>query len=515
MDNISFADSAKKIDEMYSKLSYFDQYGGSVFIFIILIIILFLVLSYATVMRKVQPIKDDWINQRCKPQVIPFAGLINKPKNESIVDFTGKNFNYCMQNILIGITGHAVQPITYLTYIVQDLFNAIAKCIQFIRQVIANARDCITNIAKEVLGRVANIMVPIQQIVISFKDMIGKVNGILTAGLYTSLGAYYTLKSFLGSIVNFIITILIILAALIVAMWILPFTWPVAISSTVIFMSISIPLIIIIAFMTQVLHVRTSFSLPGAPTKPPFSACFDKHTLIKINDGTYKRIVDIKVGDILINDNLVTSKIVLDSKEQDMYNIGGTLVSGEHKLKYNDSWISVSEHPERIKITNYNEPLLYCLNTSSKRIEIDGKIYLDWDELYDEDIDFLLKTELKCVDYKESDKLKIHEKLDCGFKSTRKIKLENGIFKNICDINVGDKLERNIQVMGVVELNEKTLKTHYDYLGEKEFDLETRENKLYHLITKEKYFYIENKKVYHYDSNIEMLLERYHKNYYL
>uniref|UniRef100_A0A6C0DBQ8 Vint domain-containing protein n=1 Tax=viral metagenome TaxID=1070528 RepID=A0A6C0DBQ8_9ZZZZ len=522
MDNISFSNSAKKIDEMYSNLSYFDQYGGSVFMFVILLIILFLVLSYATVMRKVQPIKDDWTNQRCKPQVIPFAGLINKPKDESIVDFTGKNFNYCMQNILIGITGKAVQPITYLTYMVQNLFNAIAKCIQFIRIIISKIRDSITSIAKEVLGRVANIMVPIQQIVISFKDMINKVNGILTAGLYTSLGAYYTLKALLGTIVQFIVTILVMLAALIVSMWIIPFTWPVAISSTVIFISISIPLLIIIVFMTQVLHIKTSFSLPKAPSKPPLSSCFDKNTLLKMHDGSEKCIADIKVGDKLIDNNLVTDRMILDTNGEIMYNIGGVIVSGTHKIKHKWEWISVCEHPERKRIDDYNEPFLYCLNTSSKKIEVNGEIYMDWDELYDDDIDYLLKDMLNFANYTDADLIKLHENFDNGFTSKTKIKLNNGTSKNIQDVKVGDILDKNIKVMGVVEINGKTLKNRKNLiLGDKELNLEKRkinlnnEDVLYHLITKEKYFYIENRKEYHYDSNIEMLLERYRKNYYL
>jgi hypothetical protein len=45
--------------------------------------------------------------------------------------------------------------------------------------------------------------------------------------------------------------------------------------------------------------------------------------------------------------------------------------------------------------------------------------------------------------------------------------------------------------------------------------LENRADKLYHLITKEKYFYVDNIKFFHYDSNIELLLDRYRENYYL
>ena len=32
-------------------------------------------------MNNLDPIKADWVNQRCTPGVIPFAGLINPPKD--------------------------------------------------------------------------------------------------------------------------------------------------------------------------------------------------------------------------------------------------------------------------------------------------------------------------------------------------------------------------------------------------------------------------------------------------
>ena len=415
MDNIS--QSAHKINEMYAKLSYFDQYGGSVVIFIILIIILFVAVSYTTIIKNIQPIKDDWVAQRCKPSVIPFAGLINKPDNMSVVDFTGQNFTYCMQNILSSISGYAFQPLSYLTYTIKNLFQAIGEAIQYIRTIMSSIRNSMTSIAQEILGRVANIMVPIQQIVIAFKDSMNKVKGVLTAGLYTSLGAYYTLKAMLGAIAQMIVIILIVLAALVLAMWIIPFTWPVAISMTAVFISISIPLAIIITFMKEVLHVRTDFSIPGAPTQPPGSACFDKYTLLKMKDGSMKSIISLNPGDILHGGNMVTAKMALDSSGQKMYNIDGIIVSGTHKITHNGRWISVAKHPKSQIIPYYEPPLIYCLNTSLKRIEINGEIYMDWDEMYDQDIETVLLCNIgdsrEASDIVET--MELHSFFDSGF----------------------------------------------------------------------------------------------------
>ena len=88
------------IKKIYDNLNYFDQYGSSLVLFILITISLFILCSYCFVMINVQPIQDDWINQRCKPFIIPFAGLINAPEGTSSTDFTKENFDYCTQNII-------------------------------------------------------------------------------------------------------------------------------------------------------------------------------------------------------------------------------------------------------------------------------------------------------------------------------------------------------------------------------------------------------------------------------
>jgi hypothetical protein len=383
-----------------------------------------------------------------------------------------------------------------------------------------------TSIAQDILGRVANIMVPIQQIFIAFKDAMNKVKGVLTAGLYTALGSYYALKAMLGAIVQMIIVILIILVALIIAMWIIPFTWPVAATMTAVFISVSIPLAIIVGFMVDVLHVQTDFSIPSVPSRP--NVCFDKDTIFKMADGTLKKISDVEVGNILKNNVRVNAKMKLDAKGQTMYNLNGTIVSSQHQVKYNDKWIPVCEHPERKELAWYSEPFLYCLNTSSKEIEINGNVYLDWDELDETTANELINYLPNMQNLEE-----IHKHFDGGFLSFTKIQKMDGSVVNITDIEPGNILDKNIKVIGVVEIDNSDFKHSYVYnlgngcvfeggynlhicdkiLDEKFYKnratTEKTENKLYHLITEQNIFYINDVKFYHYDSNVELLLDKH------
>lgn len=519
MDNISkIKDSADKVNKLYGDLNYYDVYGGSVILFIILIVILLLVYSYTTVMKNMQPIKDNWAVERCNPKVIPFAGFINKPEGASTIQYTQDNFNYCMQNILTSITGYAVEPLTFITAGLTSLYGEIANTLNSIRTIISNVRTNIAKIAQEILGRILNIMTPIQMILISFIDVIGKIKGIFAAGIYTSLGTYYTLKSLMGAILQFVVIILIILAGLIAGLWIIPFTWPAAITGTAVFLSVSVPLLIILVFMNQVLHVDINSPIPSVPG--PSGHCFDRKTLLTMNDGTIKSIEEIKVGDILANNNAVTAKLKLDAKNAEMFQLGNVVVSGSHQVKYNNNWVFVKEHPERKPALSFSDPYIYCLNTSLKTLQIGAFEFSDWDEVFDDE-------RMELLAHLDSDFTEdIHKYYDGGFFSDAKVDLENEKSREISNLEIGDVLKDGSKVVGLVEVSSKDL-GHYNKSSSLQginihsifphefLDLEkgNRENKqsekLYHLLTDKNSFYVNGTKYFDYNSQVELFLEKY------
>lgn len=454
MNNIQ--ESANKVKNMYDKLTYFDQYGSQVFLFIVLSIIVFLVYSYCAVMLNVQPIKDDWVNQRCNPKVMPFAGFINKPPGKSIGDFTQENFTYCVQNILKSITGYAVQPLTYITSILQSLYLEILKQIQGVRDMINNVRNSMSALAKEVMGRIMNMMIPLQQIIIGMKDAMGKIQGILTAALFTSLGSYYALKSLMGAIVEFIVIILLVLLALIIILWILPFTWPFAAVNSAIFLAIAIPLTIIVVFLTQVLGIQSS--------AVPKLRCFDENTLLEMEDNSKIAIINIKIGDKLANGNIVTAKMKVDAANLDMYLIDDVIVSGCHIIKKSKyEWIPVSTHELSKKIEKYDKPYVYCLNTETKTININNLVFSDWDEICGVKL-IRMKEIIKKVFYRSIVEVKdsdIHKYFDGGFDESTTICLNDGTNKLISEIQINDVLENGEIVYALVEIDGSNVKEQF------------------------------------------------------
>jgi hypothetical protein len=539
------------LKKMYENLTYFDQYGFSLILFIIITILLMIFFGSCVALANIQPIKQDWANQRCKPYIIPIAGFINKPDNMSFNDFTSQNFNYCTQNILKGITGFAVEPLTFVTKNITKLVNYIKEAINDIRALTNRTRNFFITVVEEIMSRLLNVIIPLQQIIIKFKDFAGKVQGTMTAGLLTTIGAYITFKSLLGVIVKFIVTILITMVAMIAVFWLFPFTWGTAIAGTAVFVAVSIPFALLLTFMTKVLGISTGISIPKLK-KIPKLKCFDKNTRIKMNNGTYKTIHELQVGEKNAGNYLITAKILVETNGSVMYNLNDVIVSDSHLVKYNNKWMRVDEHPHAVKIEEYDEPYLYCINTENKLIEINGNVFTDWDEIYNDELEKIKNVKIKNVMFNSNktlnysmddlnvNNLDIHRYLDGGFDKNTKIILKNGVIKNIKNISIGDVLENGERVYGCVEIDGANLleqasynlaKNRYVIGGSnlnicdkslgftstleldkkyKKFKLHCESSdKLYHLLTDTQSFFINGVKFYDYNSCIDLFLEKY------
>lgn len=515
----------QNIKTTYENLTYFDQYSESVILFFIMTIAVSLIISYCFVMINTQPILDDWVNQRCKPNIIPFAGLISRPPGVSIMDSTSENFNYCIQKINMSMSGTAMQPLSFVTNMLQNMMAQIKNEIQSIRAMFDKIRTMFVKVSQEIMGRVINIMIPLQQMIISFRDLIGKIQGAMTASVFTLLGSYYTLKSLMGAITQFITTILIVLSIMIAVFWAIPFVgWAAAIANTIIFIAISIPMIIILVFLNNALNMSSDRPMPRVK-------CFDENTEILMKDGTKTRIIDVKNGDVLFGDNEVTAIMKLEAKNSTMYNLRGIIVSDSHIVEYNNKWMPVLEHPEAVKCASYEKPYLYCLNTTNKTIVINETTFTDWDEIYDADINEIKNNEIVKIEQLAD----IHARLDGGFDGSTKIKLKNGETKEIRDVKIDDILEHGENVYGLVKINGRNLKEQAIYnLGKNAFVVggpnlaicdtkiivnstlhlgsnykqivSEKQEELYHLITDAKTFHIGKIKFYDYNAAIDLFL---------
>ena len=532
MDNIF-----TKINKLYGDEGYMARYGLDVWITIIICFVFFVVTSYYHVMNNVQPIKSDWVNQRCSPAVIPFAGLINKPPNQTAFEFTGDNFSGCIQTILQNIIGYAFQPFYYLMNLITEEFQMLADAINAVRAEFNNVRNSVTDFGEDTMGRTLNVTAPIQQLMITAKDTFGKATGTMAAAIYTLLGSYMGMMSLFLFIIKLIDIILWVLVGLIVAFWAISWIPGIgqvaagfAIADSIIMALILIPVVIIEVIMSEIMYLSTS----PPPSVPGGGACFAGDTVVKLEKRRRKKFEDLEVGDILHDGSKVTATMKMSSHQQSIYTLGGITVTGNHHVYHEDKgWIPVEKHPEACQVDDFREPYVFCVNTDTKTIKLNTFTFADWDELDDMD---LAELRVSCSrttplqgDFTKKD---IHKYLDSGFSSDTMIELEDGRSIPIEEVEVNDVLRFGERVCGVVTVDARDMAGVTDYyvdagqtlscsgnvliidqdLGEvNTFDLEGDEprmqEKLYHLLTDSGTFMVSGVRVGDYNTGIEKYLD--------
>ena len=513
------------INKIYSKTGFLDKYGGSLWATVILGIVFFIAISYYQIYNNIQPIKADWINQRCKPSVMPFAGLINPPdpKKMSAFEFTAQNFTGCIQSILADIIGIVLSPFYYLINSFTAILDVLQESVQAIRNILSRIRSAVTSVSQEVMEKILSILIPIQYIVIKMKDIMNKTQGVMLTSIYMLMGTYQTLIASFGAIIQIVSTILISLATIMIILYFIPFGFglPFAIPLLIIFIMTLVPGIMIYIIQVMVLKQWVN-PLPGLPS------CFLGDTLLTLQSGEEIKIKDATVGMVLENNNTITATMKLAFINETVYNLSNVYCTGEHKVKYNGTWIKVKDHPHSVKTDAYSD-YLYCVNTSSKILHIRGETFSDWDELDNSKIDELKNN---CSKYlpKNFDLYDIHKYLDGGFVGNTKIELQDGHNVNIHDIEVNNILRFGERVTGIVKIKADDLEIKQIHLENKiivnggpnlqicDSDLgrigtlgmygeKINEKYIYHLITDKRTFCVNGVKYYDYNGCIDRHLD--------
>lgn len=490
---------------IYGDPSYFQENKHVIVTCVFYFILLIGICSYLYYLTNVESIKNNWVENRCKLTIIPFAGWINAPDGMSPNEYTSQNFTFCVQNMVTTFTQYLLLPIQFIISIVTKFFTLLAETVNNIREQINVLKQKVTNLVNEIYNRIVNVIIPFNIIFMKFADIMGKLKGVLATMMYSILGVYYTIKSTMGVILDFIIAILVTLTVMLAGLIatyavfaataminpfsaiMLPILMTMIMVYVVLFLSISIPCLIIVIFCMNYLNMQ-SRAFPSLPT------CFDKSVEIRLHDNTYKSIYDIKPGDTLYNNNKVDAVMICAmTNEQSIFYLNNDLVTSYHRVSYgvyNPKWIYVKDHPNSIEINLYNPEVVYCLNTSKKNIITQMNTYLDWDD---------------------NDILNKDNELQQGFQWNTNVITLNKKLEYICKIKIGDILYLGSKVIGVVLIykNQDTNNITNKYITDKSIWEENAEDYKdiynFHLITTDGIFYVFNndniRKVFDYSDN--------------
>jgi hypothetical protein len=282
---------------------------------VIIIITFALIYLFNIIMISIKRIKDNWPLYRCQPMVMPFASFFGQN--------TLKNFSFCIQNIQTSFMGELLKPMNLNMDGVQSITKSLTKDLNFARKFMSGFRFDLGGIFSNIFATLFNVMVEIQRLVISVKDMVGKFTGILITTLYVLEGAIMTMNS----------------------------AWS------------------------------------GPPGELVRALCFHPETKLKTKDGEIFSMKDIPLNSVLPNGSRVCAVMQISNLDKNggivekMYKVKDIIVSGSH-LIYDpkvDNFIHVKDLPVAEE-TDITCPVLYCLITSDHTIQIGDWIFHDWED---------------------------------------------------------------------------------------------------------------------------------------
>ena len=447
-------DAVSYINKLYDNLSFFELHFQSVLIILLVTIIVIFGLTASRIISKSNLLKVNWEVERCKPNIMPFAGIIN-PSGQTMVEYTLTNFNYCVSKAL-----SISFPSATASYDLDGSLDGVVSGAEGVdittfANMFKNLKQSADDAMSRVKNKFANSTVPLQQTIYTIQDMFARLQAIFMAGIYTSLGNSLILKSLMSQMLASVSKIFYLLLVVITALYVIPGTQGLAVATTV----VTMPLLVATASIN--LTMGRAYGLNPAKL-PSIRKCFDKNTLLKMDNGEDKLLKDIQIGDVLVDSNVVTSTIKLDSKFVRMYNVNGVIVSEFHKVRYGNDWVPISKYPHRTPVEMYAEPYIYCVNTTNKIIKINDLEFLDWDEVYHSHL-------LKVLNYKNvQTKPNIHALLDGGFCGDTMIRLYSKQLVCIKDIKLGDKLINGAVVYGTVKIKGDNVSNFAEYsLGQR------------------------------------------------
>jgi len=225
-----------------------------------------------------------------------------------------KNFNDCTMKSFQDYTGFVVDPIMSQFSTMTSIVTEISNSMDSMRKMMSDTRNGFLGIVGTVFGKIQNLMSQFQYIIIRMRTLMARLVGIMMSFVYI-----FTTGSDTGASV-----------------------------------------------------------LNGPVGKTMNFLCFDESTRITTASGEVVYMRDLKLGDLLPNNNKVTSIYTIDGTNVPMYMLGNTKVSGGHKVWYYNKFIPVAEHPDAIRKVDSKK--LVCINTQLRSFGIGNHIFMNFKE---------------------------------------------------------------------------------------------------------------------------------------
>lgn len=273
-------------------------------------------LAQITVMmyfKSILEIRENWPLYRCNPPYWVFSENISE------------DFTYCVQNTQMNMMGYLLQPLNYMITSLTSIGGQFNDAINNVRVMFSSIRNFVSEIIQNVFGVFLNLIVEFQKIIISIKDMVGKMIGIVVTIMYVLDGSIKTMNS--------------------------------------------------------------AWSGPPGQLVRAIGSCFHPDTEITLSNGKHCKMENAPLGAELKDGSKIFAVLKIDNpKKEPLYKIKGKeqdiYVTGEHFVfdKTNKKWIQVKDYKNAKIQPEFIPEYFACLITTNRRIIIDDEIFWDWED---------------------------------------------------------------------------------------------------------------------------------------
>ena len=269
-----------KIISMYENIGYLGMYGSDVLITILIIGFVLGIVSFASYKAIITELKFNWNLNKCSPIVMPFVGIIMPVPGQTAVETTFENFNYCIQQDMTAVFGIIMMPLEFILYLIIVFLDSVLEMIMAIIELLNWLKNQLSEIFQQIYNKIINFIIPVIEIAVKMRDMLGKMNGIITTALFTILNIYNLTVSGVVNIINILIFLIILLIVVLLAMiaaaillYSIPFgaiiAFPLQLAAMVIVLAIAVPVLRICLIMQSAIMDIFKEST-STPPKNPF-----------------------------------------------------------------------------------------------------------------------------------------------------------------------------------------------------------------------------------------------------
>jgi hypothetical protein len=352
--------------------------------FIITFGLLFLLGITISKLEKVGVMKN-WDKRRCQFPVMMAANFFKqKDDKRSGTEFASDNFQFCMKSYVNDFLDMALAPFQGIFRQQTNIAGTSLGMLNSLRNTTATMYNTFLSILQPYFQKFNYATYEINRIVHQLRFAFRRLNAVTIGSLYSGITMFRGMLNTIQFIIKVILIICGIMLAIIIILIFVLFPF--------------IPLIVSVlgAIIGTILGI--SMYVGGtvdSAVNMKNGFCFDEDTKISIKtlDGSKCITVkEIKIGDNLSHDcGKVTAIIKMVAENVDMYELNGIIVSGSHVVFGDDGIWKLVEEDKRAKPIKTTSKILYCFNTTTRKIPIVSpsissiQIFRDWEELSDDD----------------------------------------------------------------------------------------------------------------------------------